>query len=445
MTALPPYTTGTVTLTNGSAEIEGNGTAWLLSGVRGGIMTVEAVGNALTLETVTADDEATAATKWMGASGTYKYAISMASADAADTVWASRHWSRVVGDALLSAIPFKASGTAAERDALVPPLQNGEWFGLAEPDSEEIIAQLKVPAGWRNFSTRGVGGVGEGGLGLPSPGANNQMPYYSGANTISLTTLTAYARTLLDDANAATAVATLGLLPVQANPLDLTGNKLLRTGAFGLGSWGDLRGTIWESGNPTDLVGRGETFGLASNTVLGVPSLPTEQLGVLRVSAHSAAFGSFHREYRSGGRTFTQNGTSETSWGPWVEIGTSVPGVGKVPSVYNLGNIANDAAVTLNITPTPRLIFALAANTQLRGGGGLVWGNSAGAPSLTVMAQSQTGGGTSIVPVAGGGTLDGTTGPSGSLNIRANTGGTLSIENRTGGTGTYGVIVFEGI
>lgn len=199
MASPPPFTTGTVTLENGSAAIVGNGTGWLINGVRGGLMTVEVAGaNTLVLASIDDEEAATAATKWMGPSGTYNYAISMASADAADTLWASRHWARVVGQALLSAIPFKASGTAAERDALNPPLENGEWFGLAEPGSEEIIAQLKVPGGWRNFTTRGVGGVGEGGLGLPSPGAAGKLPYYSAPNTISLTDLSVYARTLLE-------------------------------------------------------------------------------------------------------------------------------------------------------------------------------------------------------------------------------------------------------
>lgn len=198
MASPPPFTTGTVTLENGSAEIIGNGTGWMINGVRGGLMTVEVAGaNTLVIDSVDDEDAATAATKWMGPSGTYNYAISMASADAADTLWASRHWSRVVGQALLSAIPFKASGTAAERDALNPPLENGEWFGLAEPGSEEIIAQLKVPGGWRNFTTKGPGGVGAGGLGLPSPGAAGKLPYYLGPNTIGLGDLTAQALTFL--------------------------------------------------------------------------------------------------------------------------------------------------------------------------------------------------------------------------------------------------------
>lgn len=159
MTAPLSYTIGTVTLENGSTDIEGNGTSWALSGVRGGIMTVEASGgNPLVLETVTDDTTATAATKWMGPSGTFRYAISLASADAADTVWASRHWSRVVGKALLSGIVPVAAGTLAERDALDPQPANGEWFAHAEPPYD-LTFYRKVPAGWEGpYQFRGEGG-----------------------------------------------------------------------------------------------------------------------------------------------------------------------------------------------------------------------------------------------------------------------------------------------
>lgn len=172
MASPPPYTTGTVTLENGSTAIVGNGTGWQVNGVRGGIMTVEAVGNALTLADVTDDTHATAATKWMGASGTYAYAISMATADAADTIWASRHWSRVVGQALLAGIVPVASGTLAERDALDPQPANGEWFAHAEPPYD-LTFWRKVPEGWEGpYEFRGEGGPpGAMGTGLAPAGA----------------------------------------------------------------------------------------------------------------------------------------------------------------------------------------------------------------------------------------------------------------------------------
>lgn len=161
-----PYTIGTVTLEYGSSEIEGNGTSWALYGVNGGIMTVEAAGgNPLLLKTVTDDTTATAATKWMGPSGTFKYAISLASANASDAVWATRHWSRVVGQALLSGIVPVASGTLAERDALSPQPENGQWFIRAEPP-HDLTLWRKVPSGWEGpyLFRGGDGGDGEDGL-----------------------------------------------------------------------------------------------------------------------------------------------------------------------------------------------------------------------------------------------------------------------------------------
>lgn len=165
MASPPPFTLGTVTLTHDSAAIVGNGTGWEINGIRGGLMTVEVAGaNTLVLASVADDTHATAATKWMGPSGTYNYAISMASADAADTIWASRHWSRVVGQALLAGIVPVASGTLAERDALDPQPANGEWFAHAEPPYD-LTFYRKVPAGWEGpYQFRGEGG-GEGGKG----------------------------------------------------------------------------------------------------------------------------------------------------------------------------------------------------------------------------------------------------------------------------------------
>lgn len=82
MTAL--YTSGTIALVNGSPVINGIDTAWKTALIVGGTVHVEAEGNPLPIlpddsagasEHPITDTEMTAAIKWQGATGTYKYAL----------------------------------------------------------------------------------------------------------------------------------------------------------------------------------------------------------------------------------------------------------------------------------------------------------------------------------------------------------------------------------
>lgn len=75
--------------------------------------------------------------------------------------------------------------------------------------------------------------------------AADRVPYYTGAGTAALATLTAFGRSLIDDADAAAARATLGLgtaavgtVTTSAN--DATAGRLLKYGDFGLGLSIDL-------------------------------------------------------------------------------------------------------------------------------------------------------------------------------------------------------------
>lgn len=66
-------------------------------------------------------------------------------------------------------------------------------------------------------------------------GVADRLPYFTGAGALSLTTLTAFARALLDDADALTARATLELVK-QTSATDTTAGVVLLQGAHGLGA-----------------------------------------------------------------------------------------------------------------------------------------------------------------------------------------------------------------
>ena len=130
-----PYTTGSVTLTSGSAVVTGVGTAWQTALIAGGTLYVEADGNPLPILTVDSNTQITAAIKWKGATGTYPYAIMRDTAYGQQTVAnanALATYLQRLDSASLAALASIAGQMAAGK---VPRGLSGntmEWFTVSD-------------------------------------------------------------------------------------------------------------------------------------------------------------------------------------------------------------------------------------------------------------------------------------------------------------------------
>ncbi len=169
-----PYTTGSVTLTNGSAVVIGAGTAWQTALIAGGTLYVEADGNPLPILSVDSNTQITAAIKWKGASGSYPYAIMRDTAYGQQTVANAQALSTYLqrlDNASLAALASLAASMTADKFAYATGLNSMAWatltafaretlaLGSATAIRDKILAvrnggpdgsgdQYKVQIGW---------------------------------------------------------------------------------------------------------------------------------------------------------------------------------------------------------------------------------------------------------------------------------------------------------
>uniref|UniRef100_A0AAU6VY81 Tail fiber protein n=2 Tax=unclassified bacterial viruses TaxID=12333 RepID=A0AAU6VY81_9VIRU len=167
-------------------------------------------------------------------------------------------------------------------------------------------------------------------------GNTNVLPYFTSTTTMSGTTLTSFARTLLDDVDAATVRLTLGLTTAATSELMSSSTerniaKIMRVGAFGLGSFLDLRTHIYGTGVPSDCFAAGTVFGFANGGTgtsgMNIPGLTGVNYGTLQVNGQysdASGLSAMSRTFTTtNGRTFVQTAASASAWGTWVESWTT--------------------------------------------------------------------------------------------------------------------------
>jgi len=122
---------------------------------------------------------------------------------------------------------------------------------------------------------------------------------------------------------------------------------------YGLGQNRDLRGTIYTTNTPSDLLGVGVAFGFCGGGSLGIPGFSVNQYGSVEVgcqwidvSGISSAYRRFVRGSGGSTREFLQTAIDASTWGVWKETihtgNTTVDSNGFIKQASPIINLFDD-------------------------------------------------------------------------------------------------------
>ncbi|WP_377299715.1 hypothetical protein [Rhizobium sp. SGZ-381] len=158
------YSTGTVTLTNGSATVTGTGTAWQTALITGGNIFVQAPGNVLPIATVNSETQITAELQWTGTTGTYAYRIQRDTAYLKTLDTNSQNLAYLLSEMRQGTLfKYDQAGTFSGRDVF-DTQPKGFAYLVIDGESPELYVKLSATSGdWVGPFAYGTGPAGPAG------------------------------------------------------------------------------------------------------------------------------------------------------------------------------------------------------------------------------------------------------------------------------------------
>lgn len=120
--------------------------------------------------------------------------------------------------------------------------------------------------------------------------------------------------------------------------------EVLVAGLNGLGTYIDLRGSLYSTGQPADILGTGTNIGFADGGELGIPGLAAGTFGVLHSNAqwtNPAAGAGTSQTFEAGLTTWRRYPLSSTTWRSWEQVGGQIVGLTSAGAIMERGSTSS--------------------------------------------------------------------------------------------------------